>query len=58
MLADTYEIEKQAKINWTNDPALRDEFAGNFESYVAYLKADAAGLIKFAGRRSGDSTSA
>jgi len=40
-------IEEQAKLAWNKDPALRKEFGeDNFSSYLAYSKANAAGLVK------------
>ena len=41
-------VEAQAKIDWDADPALRAEFRSNFAGFVAYCKADAAGLVRIA----------
>lgn len=47
----TYEhnVEEQCKRLWASSQEIREEF-GTFESYVAFSKADAAGLVKIQGR--------
>jgi len=39
-------LEERAKKAWDKDPALRAEFAGNYDDYLAFAKADAAGQVK------------
>jgi len=45
-------LQIQAKADWDADSDLRSEFRGNFETYLAYVKGDAAGRIRIVGRRS------
>lgn len=39
-------IEERCKLQWQKDKDLRDEFGGDFDSYLAYMIADAEGSIK------------
>lgn len=39
-------IEERAKAAWDNDASLRSEFLDDFDTYLAYLKADEAGQVK------------
>lgn len=41
-----YVDEQTIKAEWQNSAATRQEFANDFESFLAYKKADAQGLIK------------
>lgn len=38
--------EKEALAKWNTDHNLREEFAGDVESFLAYEKAMAAGQVK------------
>lgn len=44
-------VEERAKAEWDKDPGLRAEFGNNFNSYLAFKKADEAGVVKIHGRR-------
>jgi hypothetical protein len=35
--------EERAKATWNKDPAIREEFRGNFNAYFAWLKQSEAG---------------
>lgn len=39
-------IDERAKAEWDSDPNLRTEFNGNFDSYLAFARADDAGQVK------------
>ena len=39
-------IEDATKKAWDADPALRAEFGGSYDEYLAFAKADAAGQVK------------
>lgn len=43
-------IEERAQAEWDKDPALRAEFGGKVEAYLAYAKAAAAGRAKVLGK--------
>jgi len=45
-------LQIQAKADWDADSDLRSEFRGDFETYLSYVKGDAAGRIRIVGRRS------
>ena len=45
--------ELQLKKEWDHSPRLQTEFAGRFESYVAFLRADRRGGVRIAARRQG-----
>lgn len=47
-------IESRAKAAWDASLSLRDEFAGDFAAYLAFAKADEAGLVKMYSGRRGD----
>jgi hypothetical protein len=49
---DEHEIERQCKMTWDNDAGTRAEFQNNFASFLAYTKAEAAGRVRIAGRKS------
>lgn len=38
-------LEQRAKAAWDNDGALRSEFGSNFDTFSAFLRAEAAGRI-------------
>lgn len=40
------EVEGAAKARWDGDAALRAEFEGNFDRYLAYVAANHAGHVK------------
>jgi hypothetical protein len=47
-------VEEKAKQRWDKSPAIRDEFNNNFNSYLAWMKADEAGyarILKKGGNR-------
>lgn len=44
-------IEDRCAAAWRTDPDLRAEFGDNFESYLAFSRADAAGLVRIARTR-------
>jgi hypothetical protein len=39
-------IEKQCRKRWDLEPSLRSEFRNNFESFLAYERANAAGQVR------------
>lgn len=39
-------LEEQCAAAWKHDPALRSEFMDDFDAYLAFEKADAAGIVK------------
>jgi len=39
-------VEERTKKTWDKDPKVRKEFGGDYESYLAYEKANAKGLVK------------
>ena len=39
-------VEKRCKARWEKDKELQNEFMGDFDAYVAYEKATAAGKVK------------
>ncbi len=41
-------LDSLAKASWDSDPEIRAEFGGVFERYLAFRKADAAGLVRIA----------
>lgn len=43
---DLEAVERSALGTWASDPAIRSEFAGNKDSYVAFRKAEAKGLVR------------
>ncbi len=43
-------VEERAKAQWDKSPELRDEFGGNFESFVAYKKGQESGRGKRLGQ--------
>lgn len=43
---DNAPIETRAKAEWDKDATLQAEFGGKFETYLAYKRADEAGLAK------------
>lgn len=45
-------VEDAAKAEWDADADLRAEFGDNFETYLAWKKADAAGRVKIHGEKS------
>ncbi len=45
------ETEKEARLEWDRNTALREEFGGDFAAYTAYLKAEREGRIKIIGGR-------
>jgi hypothetical protein len=45
-------IERAARQRWATTPALHQEFP-NEACYLAFVKADAQGLVKIQGRRKG-----
>jgi len=46
---DLYGLEEKCQREFAASPALRDEFAGNLEAYVAYRKAEARGRVRIFG---------
>ena len=46
---DLYGIEARCAREFAASPALRNEFAGNLEAYVAYRKAEARGRVRIFG---------
>jgi hypothetical protein len=50
---DATRIEQRARRQWEADPALREEFGGRYESWLAYSKAEAKGLVRILGRSRG-----
>ena len=42
-------VEERAKKTWDNDAQIQNEFCGDYESYLAWFKADARGLVKIIG---------
>ena len=46
---DDKNIKAMAERLWRNNPELRDEFHGDFGSYLAYEQAYARGLIRVCG---------
>ena len=43
-------IEDYVKRTWNSDPDLQDEFSGDFETYAAFCRADAADSIRILGQ--------
>jgi hypothetical protein len=39
-------IEDRAKADWDKDADLRAEFGSNFDAYLAFAKAESAGLAR------------
>lgn len=39
-------LDERCRAQWNKDPALRAEFVDNFGTYLAFTKADEAGLVK------------
>lgn len=48
---DTFGIEARARREWKASPALREEFGGRYESWLAYSKAEARGAVRILGRK-------
>jgi hypothetical protein len=48
---DLERVELAAREQWQRDPQLRDDFCDDIESYVAYRRADAMGLVRVLGAR-------
>ncbi len=49
---DEFATDAESKKQWENDPGIRAEFhAGGFESFQAFRRAEARGLIKILGGR-------
>jgi len=44
-------IDQRAKAEWDKSPKIREEFADNFEAYLAFQKNDAAGRIRILARK-------
>jgi signal peptide peptidase SppA len=44
-------IEERAKAQWDKDPAMRAEFGGKFEAYLAYAKATDSGRARVLGKK-------
>jgi hypothetical protein len=40
--------EPKVRQEWNNSPPLQTEFAGSFESYLAFLRADRRGSVRIA----------
>ena len=47
---DAFGAEAQARADWQRSQAIRAEF-GELERYIAFVKADAKGLVKIFGRK-------
>lgn len=43
---DPRPLEEQCKERWNNDPKLRSEFGDDYDRYLAYAKAEAAGRVR------------
>ncbi len=43
---DTASLEARCKSEWDASPELRQEFGGDFECYVAFMRASDRGLVK------------
>jgi hypothetical protein len=50
----TLPIAERAKANWDKDPALRTEFAGDYERYLAFATAVENGRVKVIAKKSAD----
>ena len=48
---DIQAIEQKAAADWQRDPKLREEFDGDFESFKAFRRADAAGIVRILGEQ-------
>lgn len=46
---DSAPLEERARAKWDADKALRAEFAGDFDSFFAYMKSDEQGLVRVLG---------
>lgn len=44
--------EERAKASWDNNPAIRTEFESDYDSYLAYYRANDKGQVKVLGERS------
>jgi hypothetical protein len=44
-------VEERAKAEWDKTPAIRTEFKGNYDGYLAFKKAEESGKIKILGRK-------
>jgi len=44
-------LDERAKANWDKNGTLRSEFDGDFDSYLAYMQATAAGNVKVLGKK-------
>lgn len=53
---DLERVELAAREKWQHDPQLRADFCGDLESYIAYRRADAMGLVRVLGERREDRT--
>jgi|MTBAKMStandDraft_1061839.scaffolds.fasta_scaffold03051_3 hypothetical protein len=58
METETYEnekelVERDCKAKWDREPALRAEFAGDFDAYCAFVIAKGKGLIRIQGEQAG-----
>lgn len=43
------QVEAVAQSEWNRNPAVRAEFNNNFQTYAAYRKAEACGVVKICG---------
>lgn len=50
---DEHQIERQCKMTWDKDAGIRGEFRNNFESFLAYTKAEAAGRVRIVSGKAG-----
>lgn len=44
--ASNLPLKDRALLAWDKDPDMREEYAGDFDAYVAYLEAEQKGLVK------------
>ena len=44
-------LEEKVKADWDKDESIRAEFKGDYDAYLAYLKANADGLVRIVGRK-------
>jgi|GEM_PF-2857125 len=48
---DSQELVAHAKREWESSKSIRDEFRGNYDAYLAFMKADAAGKVRILNKK-------
>ena len=51
MKRDNHQTDEDSKQTWAKNPSIRSEFGDDFDSYLAYEKANENGQIKMLGGR-------